>query len=211
MSMEPDVVNGPAAEPLGPGWFRGPDGYYPPARHPDPNHRAMYATQAAPSITTAPPDPPPSPPAQTVVASPPATATAPPPQQPPAPPQQPPAPPQQAPPPAQQPPAVWAVSPPPADHIDNTGYNTLFEVRWKGGWPGIFSGESQEKALVRALADLNGQGLRVAAAVNDRWSFFKRLGMAVLAIVTLGFVVHHPNTILVVERISTPRRGGREA
>jgi hypothetical protein len=218
MSMEPDVVNGPAAEPLGPGWFRGPDGYYPPARHPDPNHRAMYATQAAPSITTAPPDPPPSPPAQTVVASPPATATAPPPQQPPAPPQQaapppqqPPAPPPQAPPPAQQPPAVWAVSPPPADHIDNTGYNTLFEVRWKGGWPGIFSGESQEKALVRALADLNGQGLRVAAAVNDRWSFFKRLGMALLAIVTLGFVVHHPNTILVVERISTPRRGGREA
>jgi hypothetical protein len=232
MSMEPDVVNGPAAEPLGPGWFRGPDGYYPPARHPDPNHRAMYATQAAPSITTAPPDPPPSPPAQTVVASPPATATAPPPQQPPAPPQQPPAPPQQppappqqaapppqqppappqqAPPPAQQPPAVWAVSPPPADHIDNTGYNTLFEVRWKGGWPGIFSGESQEKALVRALADLNGQGLRVAAAVNYRWSFFKRLGMALLAIVTLGFVVHHPNTILVVERISTPRRGGREA
>ena len=228
MSMEPDAVNGPAAEPLGPGWFRGPDGYYPPARHPDPNHRAMYATQAAPSVTTAPPDPPPSPPAQTVVASPPATATAtapppPPPPPPPtqpasappqqasAPPQQAPAPPQQAPPPAQQTPAIWAVPPPPADHIDYAGYNTLFEVRWKGGWPGIFSGESQKKALVRALADLNGQGLRVAAAVNDRWSFFKRLGMALLAIVTLGFVVHHPNTILVVERISTPRRGGREA
>ena len=117
MSMEPDAVNGPAAEPLGPGWFRGPDGYYPPARHPDPNHRAMYVTQAAPSVTTAPPDPPPSPPAETVVASPPATATAPPP--PPAtasaPPQQPPAPPQQPPPPAQQPPAVSAVPPPPAD------------------------------------------------------------------------------------------------
>ena len=218
MSMEPDAVNGPAAEPLGPGWFRGPDGYYPPARHPDPNHRAMYATQAAPSVTTAPPRSPAQPSRSdrrrksagnfncncSSSSSSNATGSS-------APPQQAPAPPQQAPPPAEQTPAIWAVPPPPADHIDYAGYNTLFEVRWKGGWPGIFSGESQKKALVRALADLNGQGLRVAAAVNDRWSFFKRLGMALLAIVTLGFVVHHPNTILAVERISTPRRGGREA
>jgi hypothetical protein len=56
--------------------------------------------------------------------------------------------------------------------------------------------------MTRAVAQLNGEGWRVSAAVVDRWSFFKRLVSALLAIVTLGFVVHHENVILVIERIS---------
>jgi uncharacterized protein YpmS len=35
-----------------------------------------------------------------------------------------------------------------------------------------------------------------AASVVDRWSFWKRLGVILLAIVTLGFVVKVPNVIL---------------
>jgi hypothetical protein len=187
MTLEQDPVNGPASEPLAPGWFRGPDGFYPPSRHPDADYRAQYATQ---------PEPPPSPPAQAVISSPPAAPTHAPAAA---------APPPAAPADAQGQPSALSAGPPPTlytDYTDHTGYNTVYEVRWKGGWPGLFTGESQEKALVRALATLNIGGWRVAAAVTDRWSFFKRLGKALLAIVTLGFVVHHPNTILVVERIS---------
>ena len=92
------------------------------------------------------------------------------------------------------------------DGVDVTtppvGYNTVFEVHWKGGWPGIFTGESQAKALTRCLAQLNNEGWRVSAAVTDRWPFFKRLGTALVAIVTLGFVVDHQNIVLVVELIS---------
>lgn len=42
-----DTVNGPAVVPVAPGWFKGPDGYYPPTRHPDPEYRAQYATAPA--------------------------------------------------------------------------------------------------------------------------------------------------------------------
>jgi len=81
----------------------------------------------------------------------------------------------------------------------SAGYNAIYPVKYKHGWPGIFTGENQEKALQRALADLNGQGWRVAATVVDRWSFWRRLGSALLAVVTLGFVVRAPNVLLLTE------------
>jgi hypothetical protein len=84
---------------------------------------------------------------------------------------------------------------------DPQNYNGIYQVRWKGGWPGFFSGENQSKAMTRALTEINGQGWRIAAAVTDRWSFFKKLGWAIVAIITLGFVVRHENVILVIERI----------
>ena len=198
---------GPAGAPPAPGWWLAGDGrWYPPELHPSdtplnanwwqaqngqwfaplfhPDNRAAYDNYIPP----VPPSPPPA-----VEISPEPTTFAP---------KLYPDPPSHArhavvsdPPTASQPPAVSTVPAPQA------GYNSVFEVHWKGGWPGIFTGESQAKALTRTLVRLNGEGWRVSAAVTDRWSFFKRLGKALLAIVTLGFVVHHQNIILVVERI----------
>jgi len=80
-------------------------------------------------------------------------------------------------------------------------YNAVVEVRWKGGWLGLFARESQAKALGRTLAQLNANGLCAAAAATDRWSFFRRLGWAIVAGITLGFVVRHQNLILVTAPI----------
>jgi hypothetical protein len=76
-------------------------------------------------------------------------------------------------------------------------HNTVVEVRWKGGWPGLFTGENQEKALLRTITQVNASGREVAAIVVDRWSFFRRLGWAFVAGLTLGFVVRHQNLLLV--------------
>jgi hypothetical protein len=78
-------------------------------------------------------------------------------------------------------------------------FNQVHSVRYKRGWPGLFTGENQAKALQRALVDLNADGLKVAAGVTDQWSFWKRLGCVLLAIITLGFVVRAPNVLLVLE------------
>lgn len=78
-------------------------------------------------------------------------------------------------------------------------YNEVFEVRWIGGWPGLFHGENQSRALQRAIAHMNGSGRRIAAITTDRWSFFRRLGWGLVAVVTLGFVVRHENLLLVTE------------
>ena len=78
-------------------------------------------------------------------------------------------------------------------------FNYTVRVTYKGGWPGLFTGENQTKAIDRVLRDLNSRGHRVAAAANDRWSFWKRLGMAFLAVISLGFYVRVPNVILITE------------
>jgi hypothetical protein len=78
-----------------------------------------------------------------------------------------------------------------------TGYNQVHEVRFRGGWPGLFAGENQTKAVTRAIADLNAQGRCVVATALDRWSFWKRLGVLLLAGLTLGFVVRVQNVIVV--------------
>jgi hypothetical protein len=77
--------------------------------------------------------------------------------------------------------------------------NELRAVTYRGGWIGLFAGESQLKALQRALPQINAAGYRVVAAVEDRWSFWKRLGVVLLLIVTLGFVGKVPNVLLVTE------------
>lgn len=79
--------------------------------------------------------------------------------------------------------------------------NYTYTVTYKGGWPGLFTGENQSKALDRSLRELNSRGHRVAAAVTDRWSFWKRLGMVLIAIISLGFFVRVPNVILITEPI----------
>jgi hypothetical protein len=84
-------------------------------------------------------------------------------------------------------------------HYTPPGYNELHMVHYKGGWIGLFGGESQEKALRRAIPLINASGQRVVAAVADRWSIWKRIGVALLLIITLGFVGRTPNVLLITE------------
>ena len=74
-------------------------------------------------------------------------------------------------------------------------------VSYKGGWIGLFGGENQTKAIDRVLRELNSRGHKVAASVEDRWSFWKRLGMSFVAVVSLGFYVRVPNVIFITEPI----------
>ena len=78
-------------------------------------------------------------------------------------------------------------------------YNELHPVTYRGGWIGLFAGENQLKALERAIPRLNAANLRVVAAVEDRWSVWKRIGVLLLLLVTLGFVGKVPNVLLITE------------
>jgi hypothetical protein len=80
-------------------------------------------------------------------------------------------------------------------------YNYVHEARYRGGWIGLFSGENQTKAIGRIVHDLNARGYRVAAMVQDRWSFWRRLIWAFVALITLFFVVRSPNVLIVSEPI----------
>jgi hypothetical protein len=93
--------------------------------------------------------------------------------------------------------AAWAeqADPPQPDFP----LNELYTVAYRGGWIGLFAGESQERALQRALPEINASGRCVVAAVEDRWSFWKRLGVALLFVITLGIVGRVPNVLLITE------------
>ncbi len=86
--------------------------------------------------------------------------------------------------------------------------NELYAVSYRGGWIGLFAGESQVKALHRALPEINVAGRRVVAAVEDRWSFWKRFGVALLFLVTLGFVGRVPNVLLITEPVPRQQAEG---
>lgn len=98
---------------------------------------------------------------------------------------------------AAQPPAQ--LQPVPQQMPPTQQFNSLTTVSFKGGWPGLFSGENQTKAMQRSVSALNARGQKVSAAVDDRWSFLKRVGMAILAVISLGFYVRSPNVILIAE------------
>jgi len=77
--------------------------------------------------------------------------------------------------------------------------NYTSTVTFKAGWPGLLGGENQTKAMDRALRELNARGHKECAAADDRWSIWKRLGMAIVAVISLGFYVRVPNVILITE------------
>ena len=79
------------------------------------------------------------------------------------------------------------------------GYNVTKRVNLRGGWIGLISGESQGKALDRAISDLNRDGFKVAFIVPDRWSFVRYLVEVLVIILTLGFVARTPNLLIVGE------------
>ena len=96
-------------------------------------------------------------------------------------------------------PEVLQTNPPATMGAAQRSFNELHPIKYKGGWIGLFGGENQAKALQRALPQINASGLRVVAAVEDRWSVWKRLGVILLLIVTLGFVGKVPNVLLITE------------
>jgi hypothetical protein len=79
--------------------------------------------------------------------------------------------------------------------------NTTRRVSFRGGWIGLFSGESQGKALERELTRLNADGYKVAFVVDDRWSIFARAFWLLVFIFTLGIVGKSPNLLIVGERM----------
>ena len=79
--------------------------------------------------------------------------------------------------------------------------NIQYRVSTKAGWIAWFSGESQGRALERALPELNQMGYRVAFIVPDKWNPFKVLLNALLFLVTLGFYAQSQNLLIIGERI----------
>ncbi|HKS91322.1 MAG TPA: hypothetical protein VJQ83_05285 [Tepidiformaceae bacterium] len=71
----------------------------------------------------------------------------------------------------------------------------------KGGWLGLFGGESQGKALDRVIQEMNAAGYRVSFIVPDRWNPFKRIWALILLIITLGFVGLVQNILVIGERV----------
>jgi len=100
---------------------------------------------------------------------------------------------------AANPEAVLATQAAPARRQLGAAYNVTKRVNFRGGWIGLFSGESQGKALTRALTEMNADGYRVAFVVNDRWSFVRYLLEVVVIIITLGFVARSPNLLIIGE------------
>jgi hypothetical protein len=78
-------------------------------------------------------------------------------------------------------------------------FNEIHAVSSKGGWIAVFAGESQEKALRRAIPVINASGQKVVAAVKDRWSIWTWIGTVLLWLITLGFVGRQPNVLLITE------------
>ncbi len=99
-----------------------------------------------------------------------------------------------------EPPARYRHQAPPRSSAPGR-LNEVRTVTYRGGWPGLFGGENQQKALERALPEINGDGFRVVAVVRDRWSIWKRIGVVLLLVVTLGFVGRVPNVLLITEPI----------
>ena len=82
-----------------------------------------------------------------------------------------------------------------------TPLNELYVVAYRGGWIGMLAGENQVSALRKATVEINGSGFRVVAAVEDRWNIWKHLGVALLYVVTLGFVGKVQRVILITEQM----------
>lgn len=86
---------------------------------------------------------------------------------------------------------------PSTSSVPYTPTNGVVQVNYRRGWIGLFSGENQTKALTRCVTEINAGGRVVSAAAPDQWGFFARLLWALVAIVTLGFVVKGPNLLLI--------------
>ena len=67
------------------------------------------------------------------------------------------------------------------------GLNRTLRVELKSGW--LHLGESQGRAVDRAIEEMNGDGFKVVFITDDRWSIgtTKMAINAIITICTLGF------------------------
>ena len=79
--------------------------------------------------------------------------------------------------------------------------NITRRVSLKGGLIGLFSGESQGKAMERVVQQLNADGYRVTFVIRDQWNFFKRVQAFLLMLVTLGLMGLTQNVLVIGERV----------
>jgi len=79
--------------------------------------------------------------------------------------------------------------------------NIQHRVEITGGLIAAFQGESQGKALERALPELNEQGYRVVFMVKDEWNIFRKLLFLLILVCTVGLWTKVPNWLIIGERI----------
>lgn len=80
-------------------------------------------------------------------------------------------------------------------------YNITWRVEYHSGIIGALSGESQGRALERAISDLNSNGYRVVFVTQDQWNVFRRIAVLLLTMVSLGFWSRSPNLLIIGEPI----------
>ena len=80
--------------------------------------------------------------------------------------------------------------------------NVQYRVEVNGGLIAAFQGESQGKALERALPELNADGYRVVFMIQDQWNMFKRLLFLLVLVCTLGLYTKVPNWLIIGERVA---------
>lgn len=71
----------------------------------------------------------------------------------------------------------------------------------RGGWIPMFSGESQGRAVERAIRDINANGYRVVFIIEDNPSLLWKLVQLTIAICTLGFYWRTSGVLIIGERM----------
>lgn len=79
------------------------------------------------------------------------------------------------------------------------GLNRTIRVELKSGW--LHLGESQGRAVDRAIEEMNGDGFKVVFITDDRWSLGKKIINAIITICTLGFRGRRASVLIVGERV----------
>ena len=79
--------------------------------------------------------------------------------------------------------------------------NRTERVELKSGWLNI--GESQGRAVDRAIERLNRDGYRLTFITEDKWSLGKKIINLILTICSLGFRGRRPSVLIVGERIDS--------
>ena len=59
--------------------------------------------------------------------------------------------------------------------MEDRPINTQRRASGRGGWVALLSGESQGRAIQRAIADINGEGYRIVFVIENKPSFLWKL------------------------------------
>ena len=84
--------------------------------------------------------------------------------------------------------------------MQNRPLNIQRRVSGRGGWIGLFTGESQGRALERVLPELNAEGYRIVFIIPDSWSFAKHLLNTIITVATLGIYSQTQGVVIIGER-----------